>query len=228
MDDSQQFLNDLDKKLWNAADRLRAALDAAVYKHAVLGLIFLKYVSDSFRMRQEEIEAALRDPGNDDFLDPEDYGGTDSEEYAEALRIELEERDYYIEKNIFWVPQFARWKTLQDNAKLATGALLDPITGIPLSDNEIEVLLTKCRQRVTQTFPGIENQAEREKQHRVEFEKHIYRLKSIGRFIDDALEAVERENPKLKGFIEKNRYARLELPQENLGGLIDLIATIPI
>jgi len=79
MDDSQQFLNDLDKKLWNAADRLRAALDAAVYKHAVLGLIFLKYVSDSFRMRQEEIEAALRDPGNDDFLDPEDYGGTDSE-----------------------------------------------------------------------------------------------------------------------------------------------------
>ena len=46
-DDAQQFLNDLDKKLWNAADRLRASLDAAVYKHAVLGLIFLKYVSDS-------------------------------------------------------------------------------------------------------------------------------------------------------------------------------------
>ena len=59
-DDAQQFLNDLDKKLWNAADRLRASLDAAVYKHAVLGLIFLKYVSDSFRMRQDEVIAALR------------------------------------------------------------------------------------------------------------------------------------------------------------------------
>ena len=44
----QQFLNELDKKLWTAADKLRSSLDAAVYKHAVLGLIFLKYVSDSF------------------------------------------------------------------------------------------------------------------------------------------------------------------------------------
>ena len=51
---TQQFLRDLDKKLWTAADRLRANLDAAVYKHAVLGLIFLKYVSDSFAARQKE------------------------------------------------------------------------------------------------------------------------------------------------------------------------------
>ena len=50
--DEQAFLDDLDKKLWNAADRLRSNLDAAVYKHAVLGLIFLKYVSDSFAIRQ--------------------------------------------------------------------------------------------------------------------------------------------------------------------------------
>ena len=56
---SQQFLRDIDKKLWSAADRLRANLDAAVYKHAVLGLIFLKYVSDSFAIRQREIPGQL-------------------------------------------------------------------------------------------------------------------------------------------------------------------------
>lgn len=186
-DDSQQFLNDLDKKLWNAADRLRAALDAAQYKHAVLGLIFLKYVSDSFRMRQDEVTALLKDSESDYFLDPADYGGPDSKEYAEALRLELEERDYYLEKNVFWVPALARWKTLQDNAKLPPGTKIEVTNG----------------------------------------KKEEYEIKSLGRFIDDALEAVERENPKLKGFIEKNRYARLEIPQENLGGLIDLIATIP-
>ena len=110
--EDQQFLNELDKKLWNAADRLRSSLDAAVYKHAVLGLIFLKYVSDSFRMRQVEIEAALRDAGHDYFLDPADYGEAESEDYVEAIRVELEERDYYIEKNVFWVPALARWKTI--------------------------------------------------------------------------------------------------------------------
>ncbi|MCC5848045.1 MAG: type I restriction-modification system subunit M [Verrucomicrobia bacterium] len=185
--DAQQFLNDLDKKLWNAADRLRASLDAAVYKHAVLGLIFLKYVSDAFRMRQDEVTRLLRDPESDYFLDPADYGGPDSEAYAEALRLELEERDYYLEKNVFWVPALARWKTLQDNAKLPPGTKIEVANG----------------------------------------KKEEYEIKSLGRFIDDALEAVERENPRLKGFIEKNRYARLEIPQENLGGLIDLIATIP-
>ena len=51
----QQFLQDLDKKLWTAADHLRSSLDAAVYKNAVLGLIFLKYVSDSFEMQQQEV-----------------------------------------------------------------------------------------------------------------------------------------------------------------------------
>ncbi len=58
---SQAFLRELDKKLWTAADKLRSNLDAAVYKHAVLGLIFLKYVSDSFAQRQAEIAAMLKD-----------------------------------------------------------------------------------------------------------------------------------------------------------------------
>jgi type I restriction enzyme M protein len=186
--DSQEFLNELDKKLWNAADRLRASLDAAVYKHAVLGLIFLKYVSDSFRIRQDEITAQLKDPESDYFLDPADYGGPESEEYAKAIHAELEERDYYLEKNVFWVPAIARWKTIQDNAALPPGTTIEVTNG----------------------------------------KKEEYEIKSLGRFIDDALEAVERENPKLKGFIEKNRYARLELPPENLLGLINkVIATIP-
>ena len=185
--DSQQFLSDLDDKLWNAADRLRASLDAAVYKHAVLGLIFLKYVSDAFRMRQDEVTALLKNPKSDYFLDPADYCGPDSDEYAQAIRAELEERDYFLEKNVFWVPALARWETIQDNAKLPPG------TRIPVPNGKMKE----------------------------------YVIKSLGRFIDDTLEAVERENPKLKGFIEKNRYARLEIPQDNLGGLIDLFATIP-
>ncbi|QDV57207.1 type I restriction-modification system subunit M N-terminal domain-containing protein [Rosistilla oblonga] len=63
--DGQKFLKNLDKKLWTAADRLRANLDAAVYKHAVLGLIFLKYVSDAFELRQRALEDHLRDAGHD-------------------------------------------------------------------------------------------------------------------------------------------------------------------
>jgi type I restriction enzyme M protein len=60
-----QFLNDLDKRLWTAADKLRSNLDAAVYKHVVLGLIFLKYVSDAFNERREELLGQFRDPNHD-------------------------------------------------------------------------------------------------------------------------------------------------------------------
>lgn len=82
------FLKELDKKLWTAADKLRANLGAAVYKHAVLGLIFLKYVSDSFDIRQQQIESRLCDKNDDYFLDPADY---DREEaYAVEIAAELE------------------------------------------------------------------------------------------------------------------------------------------
>jgi type I restriction enzyme M protein len=183
---SQQFLRELDKKLWSAADKLRANLDAAVYKHAVLGLIFLKYVSDSFAVRQAEIEAQLRDPQSDYFLDPADYSGEGSAGYAEAIRAELEERDYYLEKNVFWVPALARWKTLQDSAKLPP-------------QTEIEITNGK---------------------------KSTYKITSTGKLIDDALDAVEKENPKLKGVLNKT-YTQLQLDPANLSSLIDLIATIP-
>lgn len=70
----QQILNELDKKLKNAADRLRSSLDAAVYKHAVLGLIFLKYESDSFKMRQQEVLAQLKDRKGGQYYTPKSIG----------------------------------------------------------------------------------------------------------------------------------------------------------
>ncbi len=120
VDTSQQFLNDLDKRLWTMADRLRSNLDAAVYKHAVLGLIFLKYVSDAFAERHQEIQQQLTDPNNEYYVDPADFDSPT--EYNDFIAQELEERDYYTEKNVFWVPALARWQTIQDSAKLPIGA----------------------------------------------------------------------------------------------------------
>src|SRR5687767_1456708 len=96
--EEQQFLNDLDKKLWSAANKLLPMLDAAVYKHVALGLIFLKYVSDSFKERRAELETAFRNPKHDYYLG-EDADG--------LIPGELEARDYYTEKNVFWVPALA-------------------------------------------------------------------------------------------------------------------------
>jgi type I restriction enzyme M protein len=88
--------SDLEKKLWLSADKLRSNMDAAEYKHVVLGLIFLKYISDTF----EEIHTMLENR-KEDFSDPED-------------------RDEYIARNVFWVPPEARWEYLQRNAKQPT------------------------------------------------------------------------------------------------------------
>ncbi len=174
----QKFLNDLDKKLWTAADKLRSNLDAAVYKHAVLSLIFLKYVSDAFEERRKELQAAFQDPNHDYYL------GGDADY---LIQQELEIRDYYVEKNVFWVPALARWTTIRNNAKLAPGT-------------EIEINNGK---------------------------KTTYKITSIGKLIDDALDAVEKENEKkLKGVLNKT-YTQLQIEPAKLGELIDLIATIP-
>ena len=119
----QQFLKSLDDKLWKAADKLRANLDAANYKHVVLGLIFLKYVSDAFEERQEELLERFKDE-NDDiyYLPPDDYDG--SEDYQQALLEELEVLDYYREANVFWVPKPARWNILKEKAVLPVGTVL--------------------------------------------------------------------------------------------------------
>lgn len=120
----QQFLKLLDDKLWKAADKLRSNLDAANYKHVVLGLIFLKYVSDAFEERQDALLELFQTNSDDNiyYLPREDY---DSEaDYQQGLQDELEVLDYYREANVFWVPRAARWATLKEKAVLPIGSVL--------------------------------------------------------------------------------------------------------
>ena len=110
----KQVLDDINKKLWEAADILRINMDAAEYKHVVLGLIFLKYISDTFDEFRTKLKKNFRDPKHVDYCEEE-----------EEMNSQLEDRDYYISKNIFWVPQKARWhgdtdvgyQGIQDKAK---------------------------------------------------------------------------------------------------------------
>src|SRR5216117_144266 len=132
-------------KLWLAADKLRSNMDAAEYKHVVLGLIFLKYISDSFEEHHAKLVAG-------------------EGEYAGA---NPEDPDEYRAENIFWVPPAARWSYLQNSAKQPT----------------------------------------------------------IGKIVDDAMVAIERDNPRLKGILPKD-YARPALDKNRLGELIDVIGTI--
>jgi type I restriction enzyme M protein len=96
-----------EEKLWAAADKLRGSIDAAEYKHVVLGLLFLKYISDAFQGRREELEAFCKDPKSDYFTDGD----------ADWTNQTLEDRDEYASKNVFWVPIEARWPELQAKAK---------------------------------------------------------------------------------------------------------------
>lgn len=102
------MLDDIKKTLWAAADKLRANMDAAEYKHLVLGLIFLKYISDTFAARRSELTQRFADENDDYFLHDSD---------DELVAEELEDRDYYTEANVFWVPEAARWENLRAAAK---------------------------------------------------------------------------------------------------------------
>ena len=174
--EEQQFLNDLDKRLWNAADRLRSNVNPSDYMHVVLGLVFLKYVSDAFQERRADLQAAFSNPEHDYYLGPD---------AGDLLDQELEARDYYLEKNVFWVPALARWDFIRSNAKVLNGTVLQVKNG--------------------KTFD--------------------YEFKSIGRLLDDALEAVEKDNPKLKGVLDKS-YARWRV-DDALPGLIDAFSDVP-
>jgi len=132
-----------EEKLWSMADKLRANMDASEYKHVVLGLVFLKYISDSFEALHTELLS-------------EQSKGADPED-----------RDEYTSKNVFWVPQTARWDFIQASAKLP----------------------------------------------------------AVGKLIDDAMDAIEKENPSLRGVLNKN-YARPDLDKTKLGELVDLVGTI--
>lgn len=141
----------LEASLWEAADRLRSNMDAAEYKHVVLGLIFLKYVSDVFAARKAQLATLVEDPNSDYFMPTE-----------AARQAILESRDEYTAEGVFWVPEGHRWDDLRKAAKQA----------------------------------------------------------DIGTRIDAAMDAIEKENPTLKGVLPKN-YARRELTPATLGGLID-------
>ncbi len=137
--------NELEKTLWAAADKLRSNMDAAEYKHVVLGLIFLKYISDAFNDLYQKL---AENQGEYEGSDPEDP-------------------DEYLANNVFFVPEKARWQYLQDRAKQP----------------------------------------------------------EIGKYLDDAMDAIEHINPPLKGVLSKI-YADPELNKPRLGELIDLIGTI--
>lgn len=146
----------LEATLWAAADKLRGHMDAAEYKHVVLGLIFLKYISDAFEEHQNKLQEDITNPASELYLDK-----------PKERDAALEDRDEYIAANIFWVPQEARWSHLRGNAKQPT----------------------------------------------------------IGKTLDDAMVAIERDNPSLKGVLPKD-YARPALDKQRLGEVIDLIGTI--
>jgi len=136
--------NDLKRTLWAAADKLRSSVDAAEYKHIVLGLIFLKYVSDAFDQRREELRAAFADPDSELYLeDPADR--TESEE----------ERDYYTMATVFWVPEVARWETIRAQAKQADiGTRIDAaLEAIEAENSHLKGILDKRYGR-TQLEPG--------------------------------------------------------------------------
>ena len=175
----QQFINELDNKFWKAADKLRANMDAANYKHVVLGLIFLKYVSDAFEARQQELIALFRETGNPDniYAMTRDEYETDAD-YELAIAEELEVEDYYTEKNIFWVPKAARWETLKNKSVLPTGTLL-------------------WKDAAGKEIP----------------------MRSVSWLIDNALDEIEKTNPKLKDIL--NRISQYQLSNEVLIGLIN-------
>lgn len=96
----------LEQRLWDAADAMRGNQEPSEYKHVVLGLVFLKYISDRFEERRRALEASLADPDSEDFIPN-----------PARRKSFLEDRDEYTSHNVFWVPEQARWGTIQDWAK---------------------------------------------------------------------------------------------------------------
>lgn len=150
----QEFLKDLDKKLWSAADKLRNNLDAAVYKHVVLGLIFLKYVSDAFEERRQELREQFRDPDHDYYIPQDDMS---DDEYEEFIEEELEARDYYVAKNVFWVPPLARWEVLKQNNKLAAGSVIELPEGETYEFKNVARLIDDANRAIEKENPNLKD-----------------------------------------------------------------------
>ncbi len=105
----QEFLKTLEDTLWASANKLRGTISSGDYKDIVLGLVFLKYIGDAFSGRRYEIKQLLINPESEFYLS-NDYAN--ETEYHSEIETELNIRDYYIEKNIFYIPIAARWETL--------------------------------------------------------------------------------------------------------------------
>ncbi|WP_280317997.1 type I restriction-modification system subunit M [Nocardia wallacei] len=118
--------------LWKAADKLRGSMDAAQYKEFVLGLIFLKYISDAFAERREQLAKELAEEG------------IDEERQAELL----ENKDEYTGEHVFWVPETARWSWIAANAKAK---------GIGLLLNEAMDAIMRENAALTGVLPKIFN-----------------------------------------------------------------------
>ena len=136
--------NEVKRTLWAAADKLRSNMDAAEYKHIVLGMIFLKYVSDAFTERRTELGRRFANPKDEYFIENE-----------KTRTEDLEERDYYTESNVFWVPENARWEHLRNRAKQSTiGKVIDDALAEIESENpRLKSILDKRFAR-TQLEPG--------------------------------------------------------------------------
>jgi type I restriction enzyme M protein len=135
------MIEDIKKTLWATADKLRANMDAAEYKHIVLGLIFVKYISDTFQTRRAELTRKFADSQDDYYLEDADQ---------DLINEELEDRDYYKEVNVFWVPEAARWETLRAQAKQADiGKRIDDALSLIEAENpKLKGILDKRYARV--------------------------------------------------------------------------------
>ena len=136
--------NTTKRTLWATADKLRSNMDAAEYKHIVLGLIFLKYVSDSFAEHRAELARRFADSEDEYFIDDGSLRAAD-----------LEERDYYMAANVFWVPESACWERIREQAKQPTlGKIIDDaLIEIENENPRLKGILDKRFAR-TQLEPG--------------------------------------------------------------------------
>jgi len=168
----QKFLKELDSKLWKSADKLRANLDAANYKHVVLGLIFLKYVSDAFEERQEALVELFQQEGDDNiyFMPRDDYDSED--EYQRAIQDELELLDYYREANVFWVPKAARWSTLKEKAVLPIGSVLwQDATGNDVKLRSVSWLIDNALEEIEKSNAKLKGILNRISQYQLDNDK---------------------------------------------------------
>ncbi|KQX88793.1 type I restriction-modification system subunit M [Variovorax sp. Root473] len=124
------------KTLWATADKLRANMDAAEYKHLVLGLIFVKYISDTFAARNAELVKRFADPADEYHL---------PDATPADVAAELEDRDYYRAANVFWVPEAARWESIRAAAKQANigKRIDDALTLIEAENPSLKNILDK-------------------------------------------------------------------------------------